>query len=73
MLEECRQFIDSLYPKHRTWTDKEIVDVMVYFNEERWSAKYVLDMVIMFDGNGQHVKTFGDYEEFVKYIGGNKK
>ena len=73
MVKECRVFIDSLYPKRREWKDNEIVDVMVYYSSEGYTVKYLHDMVLVFDRNGEHVTSFGNYEKFVNHIGGNEK
>ena len=73
MVDECREFVDSLYPKNREWKDNEILDVLVYYSEEGYLTKYLFDMVAVFDRNGEHIKTFERYEDFVIYIGGNEK
>lgn len=72
MVDECREFVDSLYPKDRKWKDSEIIDVLVYYSEEGYLIKYLYDMVLVFERNGKHIKTFKMYEDFVIYIGGNK-
>lgn len=72
MVKECRDFIDSLYPKRREWKDHEIMDVLVYYSTERCTIKYLNDMVLVFDRNGEHVTSFGSYEKFVNHIGGNE-
>ena len=73
MIEECREYVDSLYPKNRKWNDKEIVDVMIYYTDNRFPMlfKYQFDKVIVFDSKGNCLKVFNDYEEFVDIIGGN--
>ena len=48
MIKECREFIDSLYPKRREWKDSEIVDVMVYYSEEGYTMNYLNDVVSIF-------------------------
>ena len=73
MVKECRDFIDYLYPKNREWKDNEIVDVLVYFSSDGYTIKYISDVVSLFNRNGEHIKSFGNYEEFVNHIGGNKK
>lgn len=73
MVDECREFIDSLYPNNREWKDNEILDVLVYYSEEGYLIKYHNDMVLLFERNGEHIKTFERYEDFVYYIGGNEK
>lgn len=73
MCDECREFVDSLYPKNREWKDNEILDVLVYYSSEGYTIKYFLDMVGVFDRNGEHIKTFERYEDFVIHIGGNEK
>ena len=72
MIKECREFIDSLYPKRREWKDSEIVDVMVYYSEEGYTMKYLNDVVSIFYRN-EHVISFENYEKFVEHIGGNRK
>ena len=73
MIKECREFIDSLYPKRREWKDSEIVDVMVYYSEDGYTMKYLNDVVTIFRQNGEHVQSFENYEKFVEHIGGNRK
>lgn len=73
MIKECREFIDSLYPKKREWKDSEIVDVMVYYSEDRYTMKYLNDVVSIFRQNGEHVISFENYEKFVEHIDGNRK
>lgn len=73
MCDECREFVDSLYPKNREWKDNEIIDVLVYYGEEGYLIKYIHDVVLLFERNGEHIKTFERYEDFVNYIGGNKE
>ena len=73
MIKECREFIDSLYPKKREWKDSEIVDVMVYYSEDGYTMKYLNDVVSIFRQNGEHVLSFENYEKFVEHIGGNRK
>ena len=73
MIKECREFIDSLYPKKREWKDNEIIDVMVYYSEEGYTMKYLNDVVSVFRRNGEHFISFENYEKFVEYIGGNRK
>ena len=73
MSKECREFIDSLYPKRREWKDSEIVDVMVYYSEDGYTMKYLNDVVSIFRQNGEHVLSFENYEKFVEHIGGNRK
>ena len=73
MVKECRDFIDSLYPKNREWKDNEIMDVLVYYSNEGYTIKYLFDMVGIFDRNGEHVTSFRNYEDFVNHIGGNEK
>lgn len=73
MVKECREFIDSLYPNKREWKDKEIMDVLVYYSTEGYTIKYLHDMVLVFDRNGEHVTSFRNYETFVNHIGGNEK
>lgn len=73
MCDKCREFINSLYPKNREWKDSEIIDVLVYYSSWGYTIKYFLDMVEVFERNGQHIKTFERYEDFVNYIGGNEK
>jgi hypothetical protein len=73
MVKECRDFIDSLYPNNREWKDNEIMDVLVYYSSEGYTIKYLLDVVLLFDHNGEHVTSFRNYETFVDYIGGNEK
>ena len=73
MIKECREFIDSLYPKRREWKDNEIVDVMVYYSEEGYTMKYLNDVVSIFRQNSEHVISFENYEKFVEHIGGNRK
>ena len=73
MIKECREFIDSLYPKKREWKDSEIVDVMVYYSEEGYTMKYLNDVVSIFRQNSEHVISFENYEKFVEHIGGNRK
>lgn len=73
MIKECREFIDSLYPKRREWKDSEIVDVMVYYSEDGYTMKYLNDVVSIFRQNGEHVLSFENYEKFVEHIGGNRK
>ena len=72
MIKECREFIDSLYPKRWEWKDSEIVDVMVYYSEEGYTMKYLNDVVSIFYRN-EHVLSFENYEKFVEHIGGNRK
>ena len=72
MVKECRDFIDSLYPNRREWKDNEIMDVLVYYSSERCTIKYSNDVVLVFDRYGEHVTSFGSYEKFVNYIGGNE-
>jgi hypothetical protein len=72
LCDECRKFIDSLYPKNREWQDREILDVLVYYSEEGYTIKYHNDIVLLFDRNGEHIKSFHNYEDFVNYIGGNE-
>ena len=71
MVDECRAFIDSLYPKRREWKDNEIMDVLVYFSSEGYTIKYLYDVVGVFDRDGKHIISFGNYEKFVTHIGGN--
>lgn len=73
MVDECRNFIDSLYPKNREWKDNQIIDVLVYYSTERCTIKYLHDMVLVFERNGEHIKSFARYEDFVNHIGGNEK
>ena len=73
MIKECREFINSLYPKRREWKDNEIVDVMVYYSEEGYTMKYLNDVVSIFRQNSEHVISFENYEKFVEHIGGNRK
>ena len=73
MIKECREFIDSLYPKKIEWKDSEIVDVMVYYSEDGYTMKYLNDVVSIFRQNGEHVISFENYEKFVEHIGGNRK
>ena len=73
MIKECREFIDSLYPKKREWKDSEIVDVMVYYSEDGYTMKYLNDVVSIFRQNGEHVLSFENYEKFVEHIGRNRK
>ena len=73
MIKECREFIDSLYPKRWEWKDNEIVDVMVYYSEEGYTMKYLNDVVSIFRQNSEHVISFENYEKFVEHIGGNRK
>lgn len=73
MIKECREFIDSLYPKKREWKDSEIVDVMVYYSEDGYTMKYLNDVVSIFRQNGEHILSFENYEKFVEHIGGNRK
>ena len=73
MVKECREFIDSLYPNKREWKDNEITDVLVYYSTEGYTIKYLHDMVLVFDRNGEHVTSFRNYETFVNHIGGNEK
>ena len=73
MIKECREFIDSLYPKKREWKDSEIVDVMVYYSEDGYTMKYLNDVVSIFRQNGEHVLSFENYEKFIEHIGGNRK
>ena len=73
MVDECREFIDSLYPSDRKWKDNEIIDVLVYYSEYGYLIKYHNDIVLIFERNGEHITSFGNYEEFVSYIGGNEK
>lgn len=73
MIKECREFIDSLYPKKREWKDNEIIDVMVYYSEEGYTMKYLNDVVFVFRRNGEHFISFENYEKFVEHIGGNRK
>jgi hypothetical protein len=72
MVKECRDFIDSLYPNRREWKDNEIMDVLVYYSTEGYTIKYLNDMVLVFDRNGENVTSFGNYEKFVDHIGGNE-
>lgn len=72
MIKECREFIDSLYPKRREWKDSEIVDVMVYYSEDGYTMKYLNDVVSIFHRN-EHILSFENYEKFVEHIGGNRK
>ena len=65
MVKECRDFIDYLYPKRREWKDNEIVDVLVYYNSEWYTIKYLNDVVLLFDRNSEYVLSFGNYEKFV--------
>ena len=69
MIKECREFINSLYPKKREWKDSEIVDVMVYYSEEGYTMKYLNDVVSVFRKNGEHILSFENYEKFVEHIG----
>jgi hypothetical protein len=73
MCDECRKFVDSLYPKNREWKDNEILDVLVYYSSEGYTIKYLHDIVLLFDRNGEHIKSFSKYEDFVNHIGGNEK
>ena len=73
MIKECREFIDSLYPKKREWKDSEIVDVMVYYSEDGYTMKYLNDVVSIFRQNGEHVLNFENYEKFIEHICGNRK
>ena len=73
MIKECREFINSLYPKKREWKDSEIVDVMVYYSEDGYTMKYLNDVVSIFRQNGEHVLSFENYEKFIEHIGGNRK
>ena len=73
MVKECRDFIDSLYPKNREWKDNEIMDVLVYYSSDGYTIKYLFDIVVLFDRNGERVTSFINYEEFINYIGGNTK
>ena len=73
MIKECREFIDSLYPKKREWKDSEIVAVMVYYSEDGYTMKYLNDVVSIFRQNGEHVLSFENYEKFIEHIGGNRK
>jgi hypothetical protein len=73
MVKECRDFIDSLYPSKREWKDSEILDVLVYYSEEGYLLKYHNDIMLLFDRNGEHIKSFSKYEDFVNHIGGNEK
>ena len=57
MIKECREFIDSLYPKKREWKDGEIVDVMVYYSEDGYTMKYLNDVVSIFRRN-EHILSF---------------
>lgn len=72
MVKECRDFIDSLYPKRREWKDNEIMDVLVYYSSDGYTIKYLHGIVLVFDCNGKHVVSFGSYEKFVNHIGGNE-
>ena len=71
MVDECRAFIDSLYPKRREWKDNEIMDVLVYYSSEGCTIKYLYDVVGVFDRYGNHITSFRNYEKFVEFIGGN--
>ena len=73
MVDECREFIDSLYPPDRGWKDSEILDVLVYYSSDGYMIKYLHDIVLLFNRNGEHIKSFHNYEDFVNYIGGNEK
>jgi hypothetical protein len=73
MCDECRDFIDSLYPNNSEWKDNEIMDVLVYYSTEGYTIKYLNDMVLVFERNGEHVISFRNYETFVNHIGGNEK
>ena len=73
MVNECREFIDSLYPPSRGWKDCEILDVLVYYSEFGYLIKYHNDMVLIFERNGEHIKSFSKYEDFLIFIGASEK
>jgi hypothetical protein len=73
MCDECRDFFDSLYPPERGWKDNEILDVLVYYGELGYLIKYHNDMVLLFERNGEHIKSFNKYEDFLSHIGANEK
>ena len=46
---------------------------MVYYSEDRYTMKYLNDVVSIFRQNCEHVISFENYEKFIEHIGGNRK
>lgn len=70
MNKKVREYIDSLYPKNRTWTNDQIMDVMMYFGNDGLFLRYKDDHVHLYDFRGRLVNTFWTYSDFVRFING---